>query len=132
MTKILKKPFSPTKSKLKVGDSVKVIAGEWKGAQDHIYQIDRIKERVYLQKTGIRSRFDRWAPENKEGKKVREIRKGLNISNVAYVWETEEGKKKKFLTTKIGFQTVKKPKGKTTQEVKVRFARNKFIKQLID
>ena len=112
-------------TKLKVGDSIKIIAGQWKGTLDHIYQIDHSQRRIYLQKTGLRSRFDRFAPEDKEGKKTREIRRGLDISNVAYY--SPEHKK----TTKIGFQRVKKAKGKTTQEVKVRVAR-KFNQELID
>ncbi|MCE8162628.1 MAG: hypothetical protein I3273_02370 [Candidatus Moeniiplasma glomeromycotorum] len=112
-------------TKLKVGDLVKIIAGQWRGTQDHIYQIDHTKRKIYLQKTGLRSRFDRFAPENKEGQKTREIRRGLDISNVAYY--SPENKK----ITKIGFQKVKRTKGKATHEVKVRVAR-KFKKELID
>ncbi|MCE8158893.1 MAG: hypothetical protein I3273_07430 [Candidatus Moeniiplasma glomeromycotorum] len=131
MTKNLKKDFTKSSvSKLKVGDAVKVIAGQWRGTLDHIHQIDHTQKRVYLQKTGLRSRFDRYAPPNKAGEKVREIRRGLDISNVAYVCEVGKGKDKKILATKIGFQTVKKPKGKTTEEVKVRLARK--FKELID
>lgn len=118
------------KSKLKVGDAVKVVAGQWQGTIDHIHQIDRVQGRIYLQKTGLRSRFDRYASPNEAGEKIREIRQGINISNVVYVGEVGEGKKKKYLVTKIGFQKVKRPKGKTTQEVKVRFARK--FKELID
>ena len=92
---------------------------------DHIYQIDRSKGVVYLQKSGLRSRFDRLAPDNEKGDKVREIRRGINISNVAYY--SPEHKK----ITKIGFQKVKRNKGKEAQEVKVRVAR-KFKKELID
>jgi hypothetical protein len=97
---------------------------------DHIHQIDHAQKRVYLQKTGLRSRFDRYASPNKAGEKVRGIRRGLDISNVAYVCEVGKGKNQKILTTKIGFQKVEKPKGKTTEEVKVRLARK--FKQLID
>ncbi|KLL02092.1 MAG: 50S ribosomal protein L24 [Mycoplasmataceae bacterium RC_NB112A] len=143
MIKILKKTLYPAKTKLKVGDAVKIIAGQWRGNLDHIYQIDHQQGKVYLEKTGLRSRFDRFAPENKEGKKTREIRRVFDISNVAYY--SSEHKK----ITKIGFQKLKKAKqakvdgakidnedsprekGKTTQEVKVRVAR-KFKRKLID
>ena len=65
------------KSKLKVGDLVKVITGNFRGTIDHIFQINSIKEIVFLKKI-TRKGF------TESQKKEKFI--PIHISNVKY-WE---------------------------------------------
>jgi len=120
-----------TKTKLKTGDKVKVIAGKYKwiytensssGGKEkkpligQISRLDLKNQKVYLKKAS-RKKYDKSTPDSKKKSEKKEIMVPIHISNVAY-WL--EDKKK---TTKIGFQETEKKKDNKTEKVKVRVSR---------
>lgn len=87
------------KTKLKAGDKVKVIAGQYSGGKrrpkkgekeakttpliDYISRIDHQKQVVYLKKAS-RKKYDKSTPDSKKKSEKKEIMVPIHISNVAY------------------------------------------------
>jgi ribosomal protein L24 len=80
------------KIKLKSGDLVKVITGDFRGVVDYISRIEPQKQVVYLKKVA-RKKYDKSTPESKKSSQLKEIMIPLHISNVKY-WEEKEPEKK--------------------------------------
>lgn len=104
------------KTKLKTGDQVKVITGQYRGTIDYISRLDLKEGKIYLKKIS-RKKYDKSTPESKKKSELKEIMMPVHISNVAY-WL--EDKKR---TTKIGFQTTEKEKDGKIEKLKVRTTR---------
>lgn len=106
-----------TKTKLKSGDMVKVIAGKYRGTIDYISRLDTEKQVVYLKKAN-KKKYDKSTPDNKKKSELKEIMVPIHLSNVAY-WLEEQKK-----ITKLGRQEITKKKDDKIEKVKVRVARN--------
>jgi len=109
--------MSNPKTKLKTGDKVKVISGNYRGTIDYISRLDPKEQVVYLKKVS-RKKYDKSTPDSKKKSEKKEIMVPIHISNVAY-WL--EDKKK---TTKIGFQEMEKKKNDKIEKLKVRVSRS--------
>lgn len=68
------------KSKIKTGDLVEVISGQWKKTKDYVSAVKPKKQVVFLKKIS-RKVFDK-SPENKEKSLKKEIMIPLKISKV--------------------------------------------------
>ena len=109
--------MTKSKTKLKTGDKVKIIAGKHRGTIDYISRLDTKEQVVYLKKVS-RKKYDTSTPDSKKKSEKKEIMVPIHISNVAY-WL--EDKKK---TTKIGFQEMEKKKDDKIEKLKVRVSRS--------
>jgi ribosomal protein L24 len=78
------------KIKLKSGDLVKVITGDFRGVVDYISRIEPQKQVVYLKKVA-RKKYDKSTPERKKSSQLKEIMIPLHISNVKRCEEKEAG-----------------------------------------
>ncbi len=76
------KTTEKTKTKLKVGDEVVVIAGKNRNSRGKILAISRRSSRVLVQGVNLRKRFARPTQENPKGGVI-EAEAPLHISNVA-------------------------------------------------
>ncbi len=95
------------KTKLRVNDPVKVIAGKEKGKTGKIAKIDHQKGLVIVQGLNMVKKTKKPRSEQDKGG-IQEIEAPINISNVAYMM--------KNATTRLGFRPGKDGK-------KVRYAR---------
>ena len=75
------------KSKLKSGDTVKVITGKFRGLVDYISRIDPHRQVVYLKKA-FRKKYDKSTAESRQKSQLKEIMVPIHISNVVF-WENE-------------------------------------------
>lgn len=114
------------KIKLKMGDQVKVIAGKYRGTVDFISRLDSQNKVVFLKKAS-RKKYDKSTPESKKKSELKEIMVPIHISNVTYCLERGEGKKKKLLPTKIGFQTREGKKVRVARKFKDQKGNNLLI-----
>jgi len=95
------------KIKLKVGDPVKVITGDFYGLIDKISQIEPKKQQIYLKKA-TRKQYDK-NPENKKKSELKEVAVAIPLSNVAY-WLVEKKKITKIGWVKQGEKKVRQSK----------------------
>jgi len=77
------KKMTKKKIKLKSGDLVKVITGDFRGVVDYISRIEPQKQKVYLKKVA-RKKYDKSTPERKKSSQLKEIMIPLHISNVKH------------------------------------------------
>ncbi len=83
-------------TKLRVNDTVKVLAGKDKGKTGQILKIDRENGRVMVQGIGIVKKTFKPRSEQDQGG-IREVESYIDISNVAYVLKSGE-------TTRLGYE----------------------------
>jgi len=76
-------------ARLKSGDLVKVITGEFRGLIDNIHHLELKKEKVYLAKA-TREVYDK-SPEVKKKSKLKSILVPIHISNVV-IWKEKKSK----------------------------------------
>lgn len=69
---------------IKVGDSVKILSGEYRGKEGIILSIDRKKERARVQGANIVKKHIKPDASNPQGRIV-EIEAGIHISNLMVV-----------------------------------------------
>ena len=82
-------------SKIKVGDTVKVIAGKDKGHEGKVLKVDHKTGRVIVEGANMSTKHNKQSAQNPEGGIVH--REGaIDISNVMYV---KDGK-----VTRVGFE----------------------------
>ena len=82
-------------SKIKVGDTVKVIAGKDKGHEGKVLKVDHKNGRVIVEGANMITKHNKQSAQNPEGGIVQ--REGaIDISNVMYV---KDGK-----VTRVGFE----------------------------
>ena len=93
-----------TKFKIKVGDTVKVIAGDNKGSEGKVVQIIKDKNRAIVEGVNLVSKHTKPNAQNPQGGIVKK-EASIHISNVALVengeavrvgYKVEEGKKVRF------------------------------------
>ncbi|WNE41065.1 MAG: hypothetical protein mread185_000522 [Mycoplasmataceae bacterium] len=104
------------KIKLKTGDQVKVITGQYFGVIDYISRLDLKKEKIYLKKVN-RKKYDKSTPESKQKSEMKEIMIPIHLSNVAYWSEDKKG------ITKVGLQIIEQEKEGKSEKTKVRVSR---------
>lgn len=71
------------KIKLKTGDLVKVITGQFRGVVDYISRLNPQKRIVYLKKVA-RKKYDKSTLESTKKSQLKEIMIPLHISNVVH------------------------------------------------
>ncbi len=93
-----------TKFKIKVGDTVKVIAGDNKGSEGKVLQIIKDKNRAVVEGVNLISKHTKPSAQNPQGGIVKK-EASINISNLALSengeavrvgYRVEEGKKVRF------------------------------------
>lgn len=84
--------------RIKIGDTVKVIAGSHKGKTAKVERTDAVKSIVYLEKVGLIKRHVKPSQLNPRGG-TKDIHKGLPVSNVVLVTDEAKGK-----TTKVAYK----------------------------
>lgn len=93
-----------TKFKIKVGDTVKVIAGDHKGSEGKVLQVLRDKNRVLVEGVNLVSKHTKPSAQSPQGGIVKK-EASINISNVALSedgsavkvgYRMEDGKKVRF------------------------------------
>ncbi|QMU66645.1 MAG: 50S ribosomal protein L24 [Flavobacteriaceae bacterium] len=72
------------KFKIKVGDTVKVIAGDHKGSQGKVLQILRDKNRAFVERVNVVSRHTKPNAQNPQGGIVKK-EASIHISNLGLV-----------------------------------------------
>jgi len=73
-----------TKLHIKVGDSVKVLAGESKGSEGKVLEIDKIKNRAIVEGVNIVKKHVKPSASNPQGG-IEETEAGIHISNLMIV-----------------------------------------------
>lgn len=71
-------------TRLRTGDNVKVISGKHKGQSGRILSIDRVKNRVFIEKVNVIRKALRPTQDNPQGG-YREQEASINASNVMVV-----------------------------------------------
>ena len=93
-----------TKFKIKVGDTVKVIAGDNKGSEGKVLQIIKDKNRAIVEGVNLVSKHNKPSAQNPQGGIVKK-EASIHISNIALIengeavrvgFKVEEGKKVRF------------------------------------
>ncbi len=84
-------------TRLRTGDNVKVISGKHKGQSGRILSIDRVKNRVFIEKVNVIRKALRPTQDNPQGG-YREQEASINASNVMVV-DPKSGE-----PTRIGMQ----------------------------
>lgn len=93
-----------TKFKIKVGDTVKVIAGDNKGSEGKVLQIIKDKNRAIVEGVNLVSKHTKPSAQNPQGGIVKK-EASIHISNIALIengeavrvgYRTEDGKKVRF------------------------------------
>ena len=93
-----------TKFKIKVGDTVKVIAGDHKGSEGKVLQIIKDKNRAIVEGVNLVSKHTKPSAQSPQGGIVKK-EASINISNLALSengeavrvgYRVEEGKKVRF------------------------------------
>jgi len=97
-----------TKLKIKSGDTVKVIAGDHKGAEGKVLRVDREKNKAVVEGVNMVSKHTKPSAKNPQGGIVKK-EAPIHISNIALV----DSKTKSV--TKVGF--------KVEGDKKVRFSK---------
>lgn len=87
------------KSRLKKGDMVMVISGNWRGTTDYISRLDPKKRLVYLKKVN-RQVYDRSTAEIKEKSQFKTIMLPLRMCKVAY-WLAQKKKTTRISLLKL-------------------------------
>ena len=93
-----------TKFKIKVGDTVKVIAGDHKGSEGKVMKVLLEKNKAIVEGVNMVSKHEKPSVENPQGGIVKK-EASIHISNIALVengeavrvgYKVEEGKKVRF------------------------------------
>ena len=93
-----------TKFKIKVGDTVKVIAGDNKGSEGKVLQIIKDKNRAIVEGVNLVSKHSKPSAQNPQGGIVKK-EASIHISNIALIengeavrvgYRMEDGKKVRF------------------------------------
>lgn len=93
-----------TKFKIKVGDTVKVIAGDNKGSEGKVLQIIKDKNRAIVEGVNLVSKHNKPSAQNPQGGIVKK-EASIHISNIALIedgeavrvgYRVEDGKKVRF------------------------------------
>lgn len=93
-----------TKFKIKVGDTVKVIAGDNKGSEGKVLQIIKEKNRAIVEGVNLISKHTKPSAQNPQGGIVKK-EASIHISNIALIengeavrvgYRMEDGKKVRF------------------------------------
>ena len=74
----------PIKYRIKTGDQVRVLAGEWKDAEGAVRSVDRARARVVIEGVNLRTRHLRKSQQHPEGG-VTEQEAPIHISNVRVI-----------------------------------------------
>lgn len=90
-------PSTGRNTRLRTGDNVKVISGKHKGQSGKILSIDRVKNRVFVEKVNVIRKALRPTQDNPQGG-YREQEASINASNVMVI-DPKSGE-----TTRIGMQ----------------------------
>ncbi|NGZ90350.1 50S ribosomal protein L24 [Psychroflexus maritimus] len=85
-----------SKIKLKVGDQVRVLAGESKGKEGRILKISKDKTRAIVEGANLVKKHQKPSATNPQGG-IKEMEATLHISNLSLL--TKDGK-----TTRVGYQ----------------------------
>ncbi|EIW92480.1 ribosomal protein L24 [Capnocytophaga sp. oral taxon 412 str. F0487] len=85
------------KLKIKTGDTVKIIAGEYKGKEGKVLRVDREKNRAIVEGVNLVKKHTKPNAQNPQGGIV-EKEASIHISNLAFI----DPKTKK--TTRVGFE----------------------------
>ena len=101
-------------SKIKVGDTVRVIAGKEKGKEGKVLQIDHKKNRVTVEGVNVLTKHKKQDAQNPNGGIVRQ-EGSIDLSNVVYLYKGQP--------TKIGF-IITDETGKNGKPVKKRVAKS--------
>ena len=107
--------MNKTKTKLRRGDRVELIAGRDIGKQGRILVIDRKKNRVIVEGANMIKKHQKARGQEKPGG-IMEMEGTMNISNVMYV---HKGQK-----TKLGYKLEETEKDGKKKMKKVRIARS--------
>ena len=93
-----------TKFKIKVGDTVKVVAGDNKGSEGKVLQIIKDKNRAIVEGVNLVSKHSKPSAQNPQGGIVKK-EASIHISNIALIengeavrvgYRMEDGKKVRF------------------------------------
>lgn len=87
-----------TKLKIKTGDTVRVIAGDHKGTEGKVMQVDREKNKAIVEGTNIVSKHEKPSAKNPQGGIVKK-EAPIHISNLSLI-DPKSGD-----TTRVGFET---------------------------
>ena len=77
-------PPRPIKYRIKKGDQVRVLAGEWKDAEGAVRTVDRIRGRVVVEGVNMTTRHMRKSQQHPEGGTL-EQEAPIHISNVRVI-----------------------------------------------
>jgi len=77
-------PPQPVKYRIKKGDQVRVLAGEWKDAEGAVRTVDRVRGRVVVEGVNMTTRHLRKSQQHPEGG-VLEQEAPIHISNVRVI-----------------------------------------------
>jgi len=85
------------KLKIKVGDTVRIIAGDHKGTEGKIVTIDRIKNKAIVEGANLVSKHEKPSAKNPQGGIVKK-ESPLSISNLSLI-DPKSGE-----TTRVGYE----------------------------
>jgi len=97
------------KTKLRKGDKVKIISGNYKGSFSSISKINKKNGKIYLDDI-VRKKYDFSSLENKKNMKKKNIMIPIDLSNVIYWLE------KNKVTTKLTFKNIKGKKERISRK----------------
>ena len=103
------------KTKLKSGDTVKVISGKDKGKEGKILTVDRKNGRVIVEGVNMVTKHTKPSAANQQGGIIHQ-EAALHVSKVMYV---HKGK-----TTRLGVKVVKEDRDGRTKNVRYRVAKS--------
>ena len=98
-------------SKIKVGDTVRIIAGKEKGREGKVLRIDHEAHRLVVEGANMITKHNKQSAQNPNGG-IRRIEGTIDASNVMLLYKGEP--------VRVGFTTVE---GKDGQQKKVRVAK---------
>lgn len=85
------------KLKIKTGDTVRVIAGDHKGAEGKVLRVDVVKNRAIVEGTNMVSKHEKPSAKNPQGGIVKK-EAPIHISNLSLI-DTKSGE-----TTRVGYE----------------------------
>ncbi|HEV8414232.1 MAG TPA: 50S ribosomal protein L24 [Bryobacteraceae bacterium] len=106
------KPQAPVKLKIRMDDTVKVIAGKDKGKTGRVLDVDRVRGRVLIEGVGMVKRHTRPNPQRQIQGGIAERESSIAISNVMLL--TSGG-----VPTRVGYRM----EGTGASSRRVRYAR---------
>ena len=110
-------------TKLKKGDTVRVIAGKNKDAEGKILSIDREKGRVVIEGVNVVTKHEKPSMKNQNGGIV-QVEAAIDLSNVMLLYKDKP--------TRIGYKIEKNDAGKVVKKVRVAKATGDEIDVVFD